>query len=57
MPSRWLETCAATRPTPSGITNAIYPGNNNAAQRSLRPLVSIRKISGGTRPPRALRPR
>ena len=31
------------------VTNPAVPATNNAAERSLRPLVTSRKISGGTR--------
>ena len=31
------------------VANPAVPANNNAAERSLRPLVTDRKISGGTR--------
>jgi N-acetylmuramic acid 6-phosphate (MurNAc-6-P) etherase len=33
------------------VTNPTVPATNNAAERSLRPLVTSRKISGGTRSP------
>ena len=31
------------------VTESAVPADNNAAERSLRPLVISRKISGGTR--------
>lgn len=34
------------------VTEPAVPATNNAAERSLRPLVVSRKISGGTRSPR-----
>ena len=33
------------------VTEPAVPADNNAAERSLRPLVTCRKISGGTRSP------
>ncbi len=33
------------------VANPAVPPDNNAAERSLRPLVTTRKISGGTRSP------
>ena len=33
------------------------PPDNNAAERNLRPLATSRKVSGGTRSPRARTPR
>ena len=33
------------------VADPRVPPNNNAAERSIRPLVTVRKISGGTRSP------
>jgi hypothetical protein len=34
------------------VANPLVPADNNGAERSLRPLVTSRKISGGTRSPK-----
>ena len=39
------------------LLDPTVPPDNNLAERSLRPLVTARKISGGTRSPRAPLPR